>query len=143
MVTSTHLVAHTHDTRSQHYTHMVFKFIFSIKKLLLLARGVMESSMSLIVSLPLLPMQFVPLWMAPNLLTFIGWLLLMLNFLLLAYFDWDFNTSTNSRGLKRQPIPSSVWVFCGVSQLVSYALDGMDGKQARRTSSSTPLGKFK
>lgn len=82
------------------------------------------------------------MWVAPNLLTFVGWLLLMANFWLLAYYDWDYNTSTNDRNLQRQPIPSAVWIFCGVSHFLSYMLDGMDGKQARRTSSSTPLGKF-
>ena len=81
------------------------------------------------------------MWVAPNLLTLTGWLLLMVNFWLLAYYDWDYKTSTNDQNLHRQPIPAGVWVFCGVSQLLSYFLDGIDGKQARRTSSSTPLGR--
>nr|KAF6429634.1 hypothetical protein HJG59_008996 [Molossus molossus] len=54
-----------------------------------------------------------PTWLAPNLITFSGFLLVVFNFLLLAYFDPDF-----------------------------YASDGVDGKQARRTNSSTPLGEL-
>lgn len=81
------------------------------------------------------------MWLAPNLLTFIGWLLLMVNFWLLAYYDWDYNTSTSNRDLNRQPIPGIVWVYCGIAHVLAYVLDGLDGKQARRTGSSTPLGK--
>ncbi|EDM02994.1 similar to mKIAA1724 protein (predicted), isoform CRA_b [Rattus norvegicus] len=54
-----------------------------------------------------------PTWLAPNLITFSGFMLLVFNFLLLTYFDPDF-----------------------------YASDGVDGKQARRTNSSTPLGEL-
>ncbi len=85
--------------------------------------------------------QLLPMWLAPNLLTFVGWLLLMANFWLLAFYDWDYHTSTSDRDIQRQPIPSSVWVYCGVAQFLAYILDGLDGKQARRTGSSTPLGK--
>ena len=80
------------------------------------------------------------MWVAPNVLTFVGWILLMLNFWLLAYYDWDYNTSSSDRDLNRQPIPSGVWMYCGVAHIVAYMLDEMDGKQARRTSSSSPLG---
>lgn len=88
-------------------------------------------------------LQLLPMWLAPNLLTLVGWLLLMLNFWLLAYYDWDYNTSTSDRDLHRQPIPAAVWVYCGVAHFLSYMLDGMDGKQARRTASSTPLGMYR
>uniref|UniRef100_A0A8C4LYC2 Selenoprotein I n=1 Tax=Equus asinus asinus TaxID=83772 RepID=A0A8C4LYC2_EQUAS len=54
-----------------------------------------------------------PTWLAPNLITFSGFLLVVFNFLFMAYFDPDF-----------------------------YASDGVDGKQARRTNSSTPLGEL-
>lgn len=86
--------------------------------------------------------KLLPMWLAPNLLTFVGWLLLMANFWLLAFYDWDYHTSTSDRDIQRQPIPSSVWVYCGVAQFLAYILDGLDGKQARRTGSSTPLGEL-
>lgn len=86
--------------------------------------------------------KLLPMWLAPNLMTFVGWIMLMVNFWLLAYYDWDYNTSTSDRDLNRQPIPASLWVFCGVTHILAYMLDGMDGKQARRTGSSTPLGEL-
>ena len=64
----------------------------------------------------------------------------MFNFALLSYYDPDYLTTYNTVGVVRPPIPRWVWLFCGVSHFVSYTLDGIDGKQARRTKSATPLG---
>lgn len=86
--------------------------------------------------------KVIPLWVAPNVLTFAGWLLVVTNFVLFTYYDYDFHTTSNDLGLVRKPIPSWVWVFCGVAQFLSHTLDGADGKQARRTKSSTPLGEW-
>uniref|UniRef100_A0A8C4RAY1 Selenoprotein I n=1 Tax=Eptatretus burgeri TaxID=7764 RepID=A0A8C4RAY1_EPTBU len=57
--------------------------------------------------------KILPKWIAPNLLTLSGFLLLVLNYILLAYYDFDF-----------------------------FASYGVDGKQARRTGSSSPLGEL-
>ena len=84
--------------------------------------------------------QLVPMWVAPNLLTFTGWCLLVVNFFILAFYDWDYYTTTNDLGIVRPPIPEWVWLFCAVSHFVAHTLDGIDGKQARRTGMSTPLG---
>ena len=84
-----------------------------------------------------------PKWVAPNLLTLIGWSLILSNFLLLTYYDWDYSATSNEQGLTHSPIPQWVWLYCGISHFVGYTLDGIDGKQARRTESSTPLGKEK
>lgn len=37
--------------------------------------------------------QFLPTWLAPNLITFTGFMFLVLNFLMLAFFDFDFTAS--------------------------------------------------
>ncbi len=37
-------------------------------------------------------------------------------------------------------VPAYVWLLGAICQFVSHTLDGMDGKQARRTKSSSPLG---
>ena len=65
----------------------------------------------------------------------------MANFFMLAYYDWDYRTTSNDLGIERAPIPAAIWFVCGVLHLVAHTLDGIDGKQARRTGSSTPLGK--
>uniref|UniRef100_A0A672UTH3 Ethanolaminephosphotransferase 1 n=1 Tax=Strigops habroptila TaxID=2489341 RepID=A0A672UTH3_STRHB len=79
-----------------------------------------------------------PTWLAPNLITFSGFLLLVFNFFLMAYFDPDFYASAPDH----QHVPNGVWVVVGLLNFIAYTLDGVDGKQARRTNSSTPLGEL-
>ncbi|XP_020669855.3 ethanolaminephosphotransferase 1 isoform X2 [Pogona vitticeps] len=79
-----------------------------------------------------------PMWLAPNLITFCGFLLLVFNFFLMAYFDRDFYASAPDQ----EHVPSGVWVVVGLLNFMAYTLDGVDGKQARRTQSSTPLGEL-
>jgi len=88
-----------------------------------------------------------PLWLAPNLMTFMGFLLLVANFFLLSFFDPHF-FSTSGGGDDEESlrslyfIPAWAWYFCAASQFLAHTLDGCDGKQARRTGSSTPLGEL-
>ncbi|ERE67376.1 ethanolaminephosphotransferase 1 [Cricetulus griseus] len=79
-----------------------------------------------------------PTWLAPNLITFSGFLLVVFNFLLLTYFDPDFYASAPGH----KHVPDWVWIVVGILNFVAYTLDGVDGKQARRTNSSTPLGEL-
>eukprot|EP01137_Pigoraptor_chileana_P006881 Opistho-2@51744 len=83
--------------------------------------------------------KILPRWLAPNLMTFSGFLLLLLNFMLLCVFDWDFRVAFDEDPFL---VPSWVWFTCGISHFLSHTLDGADGKQARRTGSSTPLGEL-
>ena len=83
------------------------------------------------------------MWVAPNLLTITGWLFILSDFLLLSYYDWDvMATTSDGVSLVNPPIPRWVWFYCCLGHFVGYALDGIDGKQARRTGSSTPVGQF-
>ncbi|XP_061609231.1 ethanolaminephosphotransferase 1 [Phyllopteryx taeniolatus] len=82
--------------------------------------------------------KFLPKWLAPNLITFTGFMFLVVTFLMLAFYDFDFNASD----AKHQHVPSWVWVMAGIFNFLAYTLDGVDGKQARRTNSSTPLGEL-
>ncbi|XP_060106660.1 ethanolaminephosphotransferase 1 isoform X2 [Heteronotia binoei] len=79
-----------------------------------------------------------PTWLAPNLITFSGFLLLVFNFFLMAYFDPDFYASAPDH----VHVPNKLWVIVGLLNFIAYTLDGVDGKQARRTKSSTPLGEL-
>ena len=82
--------------------------------------------------------QIYPLWLSPNLITFVGWLFTVSNFVILGYFDWDFIPHySNPAGMLK--VPSYIWMFCAVSQFLSHTLDGTDGKQARRTQSRYDL----
>ncbi|KAG7460800.1 hypothetical protein MATL_G00202730 [Megalops atlanticus] len=79
-----------------------------------------------------------PTWLAPNLITFTGFMFLVLNFLMLAFYDFDFYASAPGH----VHVPSWVWIAAGLFNFLAYTLDGVDGKQARRTNSSTPLGEL-
>uniref|UniRef100_A0A8D2KFB2 Ethanolaminephosphotransferase 1 n=1 Tax=Urocitellus parryii TaxID=9999 RepID=A0A8D2KFB2_UROPR len=79
-----------------------------------------------------------PTWLAPNLITFSGFLLVVFNFLLMTYFDPDFYASAPGH----KHVPDWVWIVVGILNFMAYTLDGVDGKQARRTNSSTPLGEL-
>ncbi|KAF4072738.1 hypothetical protein AMELA_G00266220 [Ameiurus melas] len=74
----------------------------------------------------------VPLWVAPNLITTIGLTLNITTTLILAYYC---PTAT-------EQAPTWAYLSCAVGLFVYQSLDAIDGKQARRTNSSTPLGEL-
>jgi len=78
--------------------------------------------------------ELFPRWFAPNLMTFIGFLLLVVNFVIFSIYDFYFTESL--------AIPSWIWLVAAICQFCSHQLDGMDGKQARRTKSSSALGEL-
>uniref|UniRef100_A0A8B9FS45 Ethanolaminephosphotransferase 1 n=1 Tax=Amazona collaria TaxID=241587 RepID=A0A8B9FS45_9PSIT len=77
--------------------------------------------------------KIVPLWVAPNVLTFSGFVMILVNYFLISSYDWDYTASGTSPGL----VPTWVWLFSAFTTLYS-----IDGKHARRTQSSTPLGEL-
>lgn len=74
--------------------------------------------------------HLLPLWMAPNLVTFLGFLITLSGHALLMYHAPTFDTSS----------PRWVYIYSGLTLFVYMVLDNLDGKQARRTGSSSPLG---
>jgi len=83
--------------------------------------------------------KLIPLWVAPNLLTFSGFMLTVINYLLIAFYDYGFKAATQ---IENYPIPKWVFLVASINVFVAYTLDGIDGKQARRTGTSTPLGEL-
>ncbi|KAG0719756.1 Ethanolaminephosphotransferase 1 [Chionoecetes opilio] len=84
-----------------------------------------------------------PRWIAPNVLTFVGFLFTVANFVLLAIFDYRYYASSEGPpGDKYPNIPSWVWFMCAFNHFMAHTLDGIDGKQARRTGTSGPLGEL-
>uniref|UniRef100_A0A0B7B1W3 Selenoprotein I n=1 Tax=Arion vulgaris TaxID=1028688 RepID=A0A0B7B1W3_9EUPU len=83
----------------------------------------------------------VPLWMAPNFLTLSGFLLLLVNFAVMTYYDPHFYAASRDHP-EYPPIPNWVWLMAAINNFLSHTLDGIDGKQARRTKSSSPLGEL-
>lgn len=87
--------------------------------------------------------EFVPMSIAPNILTLTGFGCTLMNAILLSYYDYHFNASSASaRSLDIDPIPSLVWLICALNLFFAHTLDGIDGKQARRTKAMGPLGEL-
>ncbi|VDP31526.1 unnamed protein product [Soboliphyme baturini] len=75
-----------------------------------------------------------PLWLAPNLITVIGIVLNIAAISLLCCYSPD----------SKEKVSAPCWMFllCAVSLFVHQTLDATDGKQARRTGCSSPLGEL-
>jgi ethanolaminephosphotransferase len=74
--------------------------------------------------------HFLPLWLAPNAVTLIGFLLVLTSHAALLYHTPQLDTGA----------PPWTYIFVGVSLFTYMVLDNLDGRQARRTRSSSPLG---
>ncbi|KAK6055621.1 hypothetical protein COOONC_06872, partial [Cooperia oncophora] len=72
---------------------------------------------------------FYPRSWAPNVLTLLGWSLVMGCFLLESVLDYDL--TANNEG-SDHPIPDWFWLTAAIATFIGYTLDGTDGKQARR-----------
>lgn len=74
--------------------------------------------------------QLLPRWMAPNCVTLLGFAPMLLSYGFMCASCPDL----------RQPVPPWLFVFFAVASLFYFVMDQLDGKQARRTGSSSPLG---
>jgi ethanolaminephosphotransferase len=53
-------------------------------------------------------------------MTFVGFLLTALNFVLLSYYDWNFFASTDDPNYPK--IPDWVWLFAAINIFLAYTL---------------------
>ncbi|ELK30787.1 Choline/ethanolaminephosphotransferase 1 [Myotis davidii] len=74
----------------------------------------------------------VPSWIAPNLITIIGLSINICTTVLLVFYC---PTAT-------EQAPLWAYIACACGLFIYQSLDAIDGKQARRTNSSTPLGEL-
>uniref|UniRef100_A0A8R1XX12 CDP-alcohol phosphatidyltransferase n=1 Tax=Onchocerca volvulus TaxID=6282 RepID=A0A8R1XX12_ONCVO len=76
--------------------------------------------------------QFYPIWIAPNVITMLGLFINLLTVLILACFSYD------------AKIAASSWAYfqAALGMFLYQTLDATDGKQARRTGTSSPLGEL-
>ena len=80
-----------------------------------------------------------PTWLAPNAITLIGLCWMITSYCTIWYFCpglYEANTELNSD----YAVPSVIFFLNGCAMLIYQTLDNMDGKQARKTGSSSPLG---
>lgn len=74
----------------------------------------------------------IPLWLAPNAITMIGLVINVLTSVILIY-----NCPT-----AKEPAPQWATGLCCLGLFIYQTLDAIDGKQARRTNTSNPLGEL-
>ncbi|XP_063530407.1 cholinephosphotransferase 1 isoform X4 [Cydia strobilella] len=73
-----------------------------------------------------------PLWLAPNLITILGLIVNIVTTLILIWYSPDARTDP----------PRWACLVCALGVFVYQSLDAIDGKQARRTGSQSPLGEL-
>lgn len=66
--------------------------------------------------------QFIPNWIAPNLLTFAGFVCMVIDFVLLSYYDYDFTAAEKPEGYDAggSVLPNSIITVCGVLLFLAY-----------------------
>ena len=74
-----------------------------------------------------------PVWLAPNVITLLGFMFTISQAVLITYHDPNFNNNS---------IPSWVWFYLAFAQFMAQTLDGIDGKQARKLGKGSPLGEI-
>ncbi|CAG9863193.1 unnamed protein product [Phyllotreta striolata] len=74
----------------------------------------------------------VPIWLAPNLITVLGLFVNVFTALILIWYSPD----------ARSEPPRWSCALCAFGLFIYQSLDAIDGKQARRTNSSNPLGEL-
>jgi ethanolaminephosphotransferase len=74
--------------------------------------------------------NFIPMWLAPNTITLLGLCSTLSSLALSAYYSPHFD----------QTLPTWLYIYAGISIFIYQTLDNLDGRQARRTGSSSPLG---
>lgn len=76
--------------------------------------------------------QLLPLWLAPNLVTLLGFCCILVNVALLVVYVPDLVG----------PAPSWIYYSFAAGVWMYSTMDNVDGKQARRTGTSSPLGEL-
>ncbi|KAG2524822.1 hypothetical protein BBO99_00005805 [Phytophthora kernoviae] len=76
--------------------------------------------------------QFLPMWMAPNLVTMLGTIIMMITTVVQLYYAPHFS----------EICPTWVYILSALGLFLYQTMDALDGKQARRTGASSPLGQL-
>jgi ethanolaminephosphotransferase len=80
--------------------------------------------------------EHTPRWMAPNLITLIGLVFMISSYCIM----WFYVPTLEGNNIYDEEVPRWIFLWNAICILLYQTLDNMDGKQARRTGSSSPLG---
>lgn len=87
--------------------------------------------------------NLIPTWVAPNAITFFGLLWMILAYCVIWYWCpglYEANTDIAIASEDHYSVPGAIFLLNGCAMLIYQTLDNMDGKQARKTGTSSPLG---
>lgn len=124
----------SHPSHDHHYflsadaAHALPNFVYAGEDKSLLYRYILSPIAAFFVN------RCTPRTLAPNTITLIGLCLMVVSYSIIWYYVPDLEVDLTL------PPPSWIFFFNGTAMLVYQTLDNMDGKQARRTGSSSPLG---
>jgi len=76
--------------------------------------------------------NLLPIWIAPNLVTLLGFFAIVASYLVMWFYCPQIQGAA----------PGWAYLFAGVSIFWYQTMDALDGKQARRTGTSSPLGEL-
>lgn len=76
--------------------------------------------------------NWLPNWLAPNLITLTGLITLIFSYIITAYYNIDFTYET----------PRWNYLLAAAAVFIYLHMDCLDGKQARKTGTSSPLGQL-
>jgi phosphatidylglycerophosphate synthase len=76
--------------------------------------------------------SFLPYAFTPNMVTVTGLFCQILSVIIISFYDLTFT----------QPVPTFIPYFCALMLFLAQTLDAIDGKHARRTKRSSPLGQL-
>ncbi|XP_044745518.1 ethanolaminephosphotransferase 1-like isoform X1 [Coccinella septempunctata] len=85
--------------------------------------------------------EFCPKKVAPNLLTFSGFAFTVITTVMFMIMDYYFYASDEEHP-EFPPLPRWAFMLAAIFIFLAYTLDGIDGKQARKTGTSGPLGEL-
>jgi len=86
--------------------------------------------------------KFTPTWIAPNTITLVGLGWMILSYCVIWFWCpglYEANTDLGA-ATPGYSVPGAIFLLNGCAMLIYQTLDNMDGRQARRTGSSSPLG---
>mmetsp|Transcript_465 Transcript_465/g.888 ORF Transcript_465/g.888 Transcript_465/m.888 type:complete len:505 (-) Transcript_465:189-1703(-) len=82
-----------------------------------------------------------PSWLAPNSITLLGLAWMVLSYVVIWFWcPGMYEANTDLGSASAYAVPSVIFLLNGCAMLIYQTLDNMDGKQARKTGSSSPLG---
>jgi len=82
--------------------------------------------------------NWIPRTMAPNTITLSGLVIMLASYLI----TYAYTPTLEPPLAEEAPLPRWIFLYNGIAMLLYQTLDNMDGKQARRTGSSSPLGQL-